>query len=1351
MVCYYKIKLTLDNMFFEGIFNKKPENIPKTKIEPVEEAKELPPLTPNEKKKLKEFFEPRNNEDNFLGISKDALFDISQMGERIIPLLLSDEGKIYRDNLGIDLKNLLETVVSKKTAPFVLSAMKEGKIGLWHGALAATMMGKKALDGLGHLLEDLEPGSSGGRSGQCELIKALSSFGDDKAIPFFKKFFKKVQNKEKKEGYPCKTSDAYEILEALGRIHTPAANAYIKKLSASADVNAPDLKEFGDKLLLGLVYIEPVSFEIIFPPPKPPATELFPHKIEKPKKFTPKEKLFLAVEEVNPDLRPFIEGKLISSKSLAEAISSHPAANYVHIAELLEEEGSPENKMRSGFLIGQYSSFIAQIADSDVRQQLWQFFIRHVLDLQNVLMDKNFGAVMTYHQIKEILFGGAIGDKSGEIRKNITQSIVKLSINGNDEEISRTLSQILRQVGHQAKGGSRMRLNPSQELALRGLFNLRDANANTELARLLVNKDVDPRLKKLCLKNLTEKGYFDFQEKVKTLAENYLQRDSRDIPWKELIFLLRVHLIADKEIRRNIEGKIFPQFSCSFTEQDKSMHNKWRDLCPNIPPELFVVCWVLVNGEKEYFEYLNKLFGNIKSKAVRESYLFALTEFQIRYSPDSGVYFRDMLSFPQDKDFPQTMLRILTNCIVITSSERLNKIRDLFFSVRDPSILLKKIEKEASEEFMQCLGAEESKIISKQIRKFIDCMSDPRPFFIYASRLGDEEQMTKNLFKTMIQHFDYPEMRDWKIWKYDRSDKYVKDQLMALSDQQIQAYSRDRFMKAEELLVGILPTEKAGYIQESVMHSFLHDDHWKIEGDGASLRFVFARLHEFFKTHSSEGTIFTDDVRAEISRLNQLSDALSRFGLLLKDDALSVRAGETINRFQKQKSERAKRLISLGLKGEESDKDLASIIQARRGRYFLPENEKAADLFEKEGKTANYLKLAKRLEYLKQKEGKMEEKQEVEEAIKILEQELKEKLGNDFQHSIETHRFIRSLSALRQPEFDPDFAAFLEKWKIDEASTNEQIAVVQQAILRELAEIQQSDLLKDIKDFFGMVPSAANEAREAAQNINIARNILRLAALTPHLIVFDRISSDLPKKSLSLSKVVEDLQKKFSAYPKLSQDFSNIREKLQEISAPWKEEKMAMVVTDHPLVALTIGKYPYGAESCQGYYSGSPELLSYMVDASTKFNLLIDIGKLPDNLQEALAGTSPDDEDAKIEIFNGHVDKFLPAIVARRVLKIVKNGKTGDPYCFLEPVYTPLNRQIITNHMDYFAKTELGPSLGFAIVNGAKINDSEGFDVKVAESRNVVQYEDGASGGPGGNGIGLGVFRGSYTMPAKFL
>ena len=336
---------------------------------------------------------------------------------------------------------------------------------------------------------------------------------------------------------------------------------------------------------------------------------------------------------------------------------------------------------------------------------------------------------------------------------------------------------------------------------------------------------------------------------------------------------------------------------------------------------------------------------------------------------------------------------------------------------------------------------------------------------------------------------------------------------------------------------------------------------------------------------------------------------------------------------------------------------------------------------------------------------------------------------------------VTLLSSLKPLELPAKVKKFFDRYRLA-ITADEQILIKLKSNLE--VELKNCDASQFIQEIAARISDPEDPSRwqEEIKKIKAAQIILQLGNLTPQLIAFNRLT--VGKKKATLKNGIDYLKRNFRNNEPLLKTLERIESIINEASHPVGKDRLAMIFTDHPLAMLTIGKFPHGATSCQNYENGDSVLAAYMADSYTKMCLLVDLNKLPPEVAQDLE--KAEDTNSKIKIFNEHTYAFLSASVGRRLTKIVQSKKENKAKLFLEPVYTPLDRNSTTRLMNAFAVTTLGPKLGVDLVRGGGTDE-----VFISESRNGSQYEDGEYGGPGGDGGGLGTKRGSYLMPAQSL
>lgn len=254
-------------------------------------------------------------------------------------------------------------------------------------------------------------------------------------------------------------------------------------------------------------------------------------------------------------------------------------------------------------------------------------------------------------------------------------------------------------------------------------------------------------------------------------------------------------------------------------------------------------------------------------------------------------------------------------------------------------------------------------------------------------------------------------------------------------------------------------------------------------------------------------------------------------------------------------------------------------------------------------------------------------------------------------------------------------------------------------------------------------------------------DLYRISALDVTQIANNQVSGE------TLTTVLNRLSKYFKDTA-FAQDIQNIQSLVTQKKDLGGNRRLAMIVTDNPQMLLQIGKYPIGCGSCQNF-EGSSEwnqaLGGYVGDAHTKGCFLIDLNKLPENIQADIATNGFDSTK-----WNIPPQYLLEASIARTITKLLMHVSTKQPVLFIEPTYSSLNKTDLSMDkcFNLFLKLILSGPMGIRLMRGAGTTATE--MVRVAKSRNPGgQYEDCAAGNAGN--AGMSIQNENYTMPARFI
>lgn len=306
------------------------------------------------------------------------------------------------------------------------------------------------------------------------------------------------------------------------------------------------------------------------------------------------------------------------------------------------------------------------------------------------------------------------------------------------------------------------------------------------------------------------------------------------------------------------------------------------------------------------------------------------------------------------------------------------------------------------------------------------------------------------------------------------------------------------------------------------------------------------------------------------------------------------------------------------------------------------------------------------------------------------------------------------------------------------------IAQTIQSITVETTQALQSDICKK----YDIDPQAKNPTvlRNKLNELKILKDLLLLQQLDAETIAQDKLSLTTASSD-ALSITFENLKKYFKDNLTFVQDLENMQAVLPDREQIFRKRKLVMMITDSPQMLLQAGKYPTGCGSCQNYEGSASwncALGGYVGDAHTKVSFLIDLNKLPEDIQEEIAQKGFETVKSSIP-----EQMLLEASIARSIIKMVKTSD-GKPAVFIEPTYTSLNKgdRSMNGVFNSAVSRYIAKAMGIQIYRGS--NNQSQIRVTVPPSNNPGgQYEDCGAGNA--NNAGLGIMREAYTMPADIV
>ncbi|MBI2639957.1 MAG: hypothetical protein HYW90_03680 [Candidatus Sungbacteria bacterium] len=898
-----------------------------------------------------------------------------------------------------------------------------------------------------------------------------------------------------------------------------------------------------------------------------------------------------------------------------------------------------------------------------------------------------------YAAAKKFLQESLLKEQDKASRRVVADQFVKLGSSGNDSSIAYEFSAFIKQESAALKkerGSRKSILSPSGMALLHTLFRLRGEDAGRAVFELMANPEVDPRLKKACLKNLeNNKGFFPYVD--------FINRDaclrSGQIRWEDYAALWRVEKIASTTVREKLRGVCYSEAD-KLRFDGKGVVETNQELAKGLPPEFFLTLRRIFGDDAKRIQQWEAAINAVKSGRLQEAFLYDISN-MLGYDREIVDLITDKIIATKQPTKEHLLLanRLLKKIRFISILQENQNQLGADFPLLDMTALLKEakapsvLEAEIDTVIVRGLHALTGRgdLSTDKIQTLFRAWEDPEPVFIFAAELArsgmsyKEGPQYKALMLTgeMLAHMDPPDFIEWKQWRYSTKDPVVKEQLSGMTPEQIAAYAEDDFVDMGEVIVGMLPSDKPKRIQDTLRHMVCHD--LAEEGGNEEGVRIFRLAREFVRNAGKPSDIAVA-VAADIESLNSRITTIDRLLRLEEDAALLERLPGDLKKWQEAEAAKRVELQKLGLRGTET-----------RG-----EIEVRIDEMRREG--------------------------------------------------VSEKEFSR-LAKLKPIELADKVTGFLGRYRLSPAASPEELSDVGKSIQDSLDTLLVSEELRVLREeFFGSQEGIKrNQWYGALKDLKAGRTFLQLAQLTPQAIAFNRITPG--KKKETVSGALDDLKKHFAGSDAILGTLKKIEEVIKEEAHPIGKERLALIFTDNPMALLTVGTYPGSARSCQHYENGDYVLAAYVADAYTKNCLLVDLDKLPEEVNQELENAA--DTEERLKVFQSHTFAFIRAAVARRLTKIVHRKADGKPQIFLEPVYTPLDRESITRLMNAYAISSLEPKTGLKAVRGGGMNKL--MMVRVAASRNNSQYEDGESGGPGGGGGGMGTMRGAYEMPAQPL
>lgn len=951
----------------------------------------------------------------------------------------------------------------------------------------------------------------------------------------------------------------------------------------------------------------------------------------------------------------------------------------------------------SGGTLPSKNLLLKKVGEANLQSPDISVRLRGLSILQEVAEDAIREDNALYLEIRELIRESYFKEKNSANRQTILKYPCFLVTNG-DLSLLSDLGQIVRKDLVRLRKGeeSNELLGPEGMLALRIIKELNNPEASNLLFELLAVKEFDPRLRKFLLRTATKnQNNNKFGWASIAISTIDVNRPAKEIPWEDYEELYQIEKVPSNQIKNGIRDKAQQAFR-DIKYTGHSVAEVRQNLAAGLPPEFFLPLFTKFGSSDDIvYKSWAELLGSIKSQKLKESFHYVLATV-LNY--DANLIYLITEKIIKSSSYTKEHA-ILADRLI----KKIHFILTAISKIPDPVLTGPGSEAKPKLSIRKLLAESESPAL-------LELKLDEAVLTFMFNLTGRGDLSTAKL-QTLFQAWEDPEPIFVYLAELSRS-KGMSEQV------------KHSFELFGEMLAHMDPPNLTEWKE------------WRYNLENPVVRSQLERLtdeqvvayaeDEFLELGEVLVSLMPTDKPKRVQEKiihglqhDWLNDKNFSSGLVAK---LCAGLAERVDNEQNPDREVKARLSRLGAMAKsvetrlayEEDLSMFDNIAGQLTKWQTAEAEKKRTL----------VKLGYRGD---------ETSKEIE--VKILE----------LQARNAPEKQITQLASLRPSSLPEKTAAFLAKHNLSSAIGDQDLARLKEQTQQALQAADNDPDFLTAKEvmFPGQDQIEKHAWRKAMGAFKASQLLLKLCLLTPQLIAFNKLSPEGKKSSLRPS--LDYLKRYFEDNKPILSTLEEIDEVVAERSKSMGKDRLAIIFNDNPLVFLSIGHFPAGAESCQKYSNGSPALTAYMADAYTKNCLMVDLNKLPADVQASLEKAMTSEE--KLTIFNSNTRAFLNATVARRLTKIVQNDPEERAELFLEPAtYTNLDVSYTSRVMNAFATSYLRTKLGLELKRGGGKET-----VRVPESRNHMQYEDGESGGPGGGGVGMGSKDGTYIMSAQPL
>ncbi len=556
--------------------------------------------------------------------------------------------------------------------------------------------------------------------------------------------------------------------------------------------------------------------------------------------------------------------------------------------------------------------------------------------------------------------------------KKTAEAFAELARNG-DVNLGSELVDIIRKRST-GKGVEedrrRIGFTEDQEIALRALTQLDSSTSNEALLSLLFTRDLDPRVKRVIARNLTEAKKDFFPGKMKGWMKDTLGQESRTVQWDDLKFYHASLRIPSADIRRKSRQQIDKTFE--LFESGVSISQNHQELCPSVPENVFMQLYGFTRGNEALLNKFNNLYQNTRGSAQQEALLFGIVNGLTvnRKIQDKVIGHLENIGFDSPNAAADMANMLKTVSFLDTVDRQLGRRKDSnTFEVLNQTVetlgeLNESLKAVVVEKIREVLPNDA--IDAEKIQTLWEQWGSLEPIFVYAGKMASSRyEGTLQLVADMVPFMDPPTYDGWKQWRYNTDNRKVREQIGFLSPEQSEVWREDHFAELGDILIATSPTGRPNQVFRHLQVALSEKHIYNPDIDSSSkYRFIQERLGATYDLIAQRPDQKETAVEAEIQGLQKditAIDSITRYGSVPRvQQALAMFAeGQTVQinkrtvdtiRFVAQFLTKEQNQV---LQGAFDDAGKAGTTSVASNALFTPEIHQALEAKVKEIETAH--------------------------------------------------------------------------------------------------------------------------------------------------------------------------------------------------------------------------------------------------------------------------------------------------------------------------------------------------------------------------------------------------------------